>query len=57
MGIAILQYFNDYFLKVYRVKGKMFEFAFYQTIIPVLVFTIFIFCERSVWFGYLHLLI
>lgn len=36
--IAILQYFNDYFLKVYRVKGKMFEFTFYQSIIPILTF-------------------
>lgn len=34
--IAVFQYFNDYFLKVYRVKGKMFEFTFYQTILQVL---------------------
>ena len=57
-GIAILQYFNDYFLKVYRVKGKMFEFAFYQTIIPVLVLLFLFFAreERLVWlltFAYL----
>lgn len=36
--IAILQYFNDYLLKVYRVKGKIFEFTFYQTVIQVLTF-------------------
>jgi len=36
--VAILQYFNDYFLKIYRVKGKMFEFTFYQSIIQILVF-------------------
>ncbi|MFA7116520.1 MAG: oligosaccharide flippase family protein [Bacteroidales bacterium] len=36
--IAVFQYFNDYFLKVSRVKGKMFEFTFYQTLLQVLVF-------------------
>ena len=36
--IAILQYFNDYFSKIYRVKGKIFEFTFYQTVIQVLTF-------------------
>lgn len=37
--IAILQYFNDYLLKVYRAKGKMFGFTFYQSIIPIFLFT------------------
>ncbi len=37
-AIAIMQYFNDYLLKVYRAKGKMFEFTFYQSIIQILVF-------------------
>lgn len=38
MAIAIMQYYNDYLLKVYRAKGKMFEFTFYQSIIQILVF-------------------
>ena len=35
--IAIFQYFGDYALKVYRVKGKMFEFTFYQTFVHVII--------------------
>lgn len=38
VAIAIMQYFNDYFCKVYRVKGKMFQFTFYQSFIQLLLF-------------------
>ena len=44
--IAILQYFNGYFFKVCRVKGKMFEFTFYQSITQILVFVV-IFLARG----------
>ncbi|MCC8071484.1 MAG: oligosaccharide flippase family protein [Bacteroidales bacterium] len=43
--LAILQYFTDYFWKVYRVKGKMFEFTFYQTFLPVVTFALSFFVE------------
>ena len=52
--IAILQYFNDYFFKVYRVKGKMIEFTFYQSISQVLTLVaVFIAREEKL----VHLLI
>ena len=35
--IAILAYFNKLFFKVYRVKGKIFEIGFYQSITTILV--------------------
>lgn len=38
VAIAIMQYFNDYFCKVYRVKGKIFQLTFYQSFIQLLLF-------------------
>lgn len=35
--IAIFQYFNDYAFRISRVKGRMFEFTFYQTFLQVLL--------------------
>jgi O-antigen/teichoic acid export membrane protein len=52
--IAVLQYFNDYFLKIYRVKGKMFEFTFYQTITQILVLAVVFFARGE---KLVHLLI
>lgn len=45
MGIAIMQYYNDYFLKVYRAKGKIFEFTFYQSILQILTFIVIFFVK------------
>ena len=38
--IAIFQYLNDYFFRVNRVKGYMFEFTFYQTFIHVILLVV-----------------
>ena len=35
LGIAILTYFNNLFIVIYRVKNSLFEVAFYQSIIPI----------------------
>lgn len=35
--IAILAYFNNLFMVVYRVKNSLFEVSFYQSIIPLLL--------------------
>ena len=46
--IAILAYLNKLFFKIYRVKGRMFEFGFYQSINSILVISImFIAKERQ----------
>lgn len=45
--IAILQYYNDYFLRVSRVKGKMAAFTFYQSITQILVLLVAIFVKAS----------
>lgn len=38
--IAIFQYLNDYCFRVYRVKGGMFEFTFYQTFLNLILLPI-----------------
>jgi len=45
--IAILQYFNNYFFRVYRVKGKMFEFTFYQSFTSILVLAAVFFAREE----------
>lgn len=45
--IAVFQYFDDYSLKVYRVKGKMFEFTLYQTFHQVLMFPAIFFAKED----------
>lgn len=37
-AIAILTHFNMLFMNIYRFKNRLFEVAFYQSIIPLLVF-------------------
>jgi len=45
--IAIMSYFNFLLLSIYRVKNRLFEIAFFQSIIPLLIFIlVFIFQEE-----------
>ncbi len=46
--VAILQHFNNLFSFVYRVKNRLFELAFNQSIIPILVlFVIPFFADKT----------
>ncbi len=44
--IAIMSYFNYLLLTIYRVRNRLFEIAFFQSIIPLLVF-IFVFLFKE----------
>ncbi len=46
--IAILVYFNNLFSKIYRVKGRIFEIALFQSIVPVLTFIVLFFAKDRV---------
>ena len=41
--IAILAYYNNLFMVIYRVKNSLFEISFYQSIIPLLLAMILLF--------------
>lgn len=46
--IAILTYFNDLFFKIYRVKNRIFEISFYQSVVQVLTIgVVFFFRDRA----------
>ena len=48
--IVIVAYFNKLFASIYRVKNRLLEVAFYQSIVPVLLFlVILIFDSHFVW--------
>lgn len=44
--IAVCAHLNNLFLTIYRVKNSLFEIAFYQSIIPVLIFIALI-CAKN----------
>lgn len=37
-AIAIVSHFNVLFMTIYRMRNRLFELAFYQSIIPILIF-------------------
>lgn len=46
--IAALDYFNKLFSNIYRVKNRLFELSFFQSIIPILVFiSVFFFRDHE----------
>lgn len=51
--IAIFQYLNDYFFRVNRVKGYMFEFTFYQTFIHVILLVVVFLAYENTLITYL----
>lgn len=50
--IGVLGYFNSLFSSIFRVYGRLFEIAFQQTILPVLIFcSILIFKKEALLWG------
>lgn len=48
--VVIVAYFNKLFASIYRVKNRLFEVAFYQSIVPVLLFVvILLFDNHFIW--------
>lgn len=46
--IAILTHLNTLFMNIFRVKNKLWEIAFFQSIIPLIVFCVIFFFEGEV---------